>query len=67
MLCENSTHPCYKCDGGCGSIVENGYDDECQRICDSCMEEEEEVCFFLFFFLEQPPLQVLFLICVLCF
>ncbi len=39
-ICENSAHPCYKCDGGCGKIM--GSSDECQRICDDCQEFQEE-------------------------
>ena len=38
-VCENSAHPCYKCDGGCGKIM--GTDNDCQRTCDNCGEGEE--------------------------
>ena len=41
----NMAHPPYYCDGGCGKIVGDGYDDECKRICSLCEvkgEEEEE-------------------------
>lgn len=30
------THPPYYCDGGCGEIVGDGYDDKCKRICSLC-------------------------------
>jgi hypothetical protein len=33
-VCENSSHPCYKCDGGCGKVM--GSNDDCNRICEDC-------------------------------
>ena len=33
-ICESSSHPCYKCDGGCGKVM--GSNDDCIRICEDC-------------------------------
>ena len=33
-ICESSSHPCYKCDGGCGKVM--GSNDNCIRICEDC-------------------------------
>ena len=32
----NPSHPCYKCDGGCGKVMGAGSNDDCQRTCDEC-------------------------------
>ena len=36
-------HPPYYCDGGCGKIVGDGYDDECKRICSLCEVTTDDV------------------------
>ena len=36
------TDPPYYCDGGCGKIVGEGWDHDCERVCPDCKEEQEE-------------------------
>jgi hypothetical protein len=36
------SHPPYHCDGGCGKIMGEGNEDDCNRTCESCDGEEEE-------------------------
>jgi len=37
---ENSSHPPYNCDGGCGKIMGSGYDNDCKRTCSDCEDDE---------------------------